>query len=1383
MGFIVFILSIALIVCYSRLSSLKNDIGRERKRVDQLMGLVNSIVFEHRKLIDQLAKSEEPTRPVMPVHKESMPEMSPQPVMPEMSPQPFMPEMSPRSVAPEAAPQPVMSVQRQVGQPWATQAPVARLPELPPETPAVTLAVAPAVTPAAAPAETLAATLAETPVETQPQSAVPAATAPLAEASPQKKAPVAAPLPQTAGQPTGHPQFAPPKPADQPTGYPQYTPPKQAAAAHAPAPARPAKPRREFNESWIGRNVFGIAASVLVFVGLLFLGVWAWNNVGEWLKIFMMFAASGVMTALGIVLGHKKQNAFTRILTGCGFGAVFISLFVTHLYFRMLGDIPAYCLLFGWLVAAMVVIRIQQSVYLSIVAHLGVAISICFAYIYMADYSLAFLHIYQYVSIAVIIVGNLLCYRQAYRFGLFLSLGLTIVASCYTLAAPLGPMAWAVASPLFAQFLCASFLSYLLSVSTARMGGAGGTSGAGEAGEAGGAGESGEAGGTGGAEGARLIGPVHVLNKLMWCAMLFISVYLPVMRLAENAPVRFGVNNIASPLLFPILVCAAIVGLHIVTTSFLRRRQKICVPQESISASIMGCAWFALFAALWHSQSHVNFPVFSYMFVPGIIMLLMGRFSSNRAYHRAACVFFGADLLGALAISYGELPRGGVIALAAAYIVFYLSMIVFMRKKLGFGERWERAAVYFAGGVWFMLLSLLWLDGRIIAAPNLVFMFVPGLILLGAGRISRNRAYFWAACVFFGADLASVLTIRFGELPRGGVIALAAGYMVFYLCLIVYLKKKWDFSEALERPAVFFASFVWFAMLVALWIGGHILSSPNLTFLFVPGLLLLGAGAVSKNRAYGLAACGIFATDLLSALLLRYGDLPRGGVIALVAGYIVFFLCVVVFMRKKLNFDELWERGAVFFVCGVWFAMMAMLWLGGYIIATPNLTFMFVPGLLLLGAGAISNNRAYLWSACGFFAADLLSALLIRYGDLPRGGVIALAAMYILSSLCLVVFMRKKLGFGDLWERGAVYFVGGVWLVLLTMLWVGFYVVATPSLAFFLLPGLLLLAARRFSRSTAYRNAANAFFALDLVFMLAVGYRELTSVATVAAAFGYMLLYLAAIWIQWPLWPWPRKKDTSMPARLAAYGVVFASFIGILQSSDLQYKNVILGISLTAISAALFLIRFDGYGHSHGRGRGVGAGVGVGSDVGVGAGAGYEPLRLSMRAMEYLLFAVCTFMVSYAAKPDMLSAILYWSLAVLTATVGFMRVRDVLMKPNLAEQIAICLKVTCATLAMINGFAPSLFSAVYVLSLASMVSALICVIIGFISRAKPLRLYGLFLTLICVAKLITYDVRGLETPLRIVALIGGGIICFAISALYSYSENRLIPKDAAAGND
>ena len=59
------------------------------------------------------------------------------------------------------------------------------------------------------------------------------------------------------------------------------------------------------------------------------------------------------------------------------------------------------------------------------------------------------------------------------------------------------------------------------------------------------------------------------------------------------------------------------------------------------------------------------------------------------------------------------------------------------------------------------------------------------------------------------------------------------------------------------------------------------------------------------------------------------------------------------------------------------------------------------------------------------------------------------------------------------------------------------------------------------------------------------------------------------------------------------------------------------------------------------------------------------------------------------------------------------------------------------------------------------------------SKSKTLRLYGVVLSLLCVLKLVTYDVAGQTTILRVVAFIGGGMICFAISALYSYAVKKL----------
>jgi len=475
---------------------------------------------------------------------------------------------------------------------------------------------------------------------------------------------------------------------------------------------------------------------------------------------------------------------------------------------------------------------------------------------------------------------------------------------------------------------------------------------------------------------------------------------------------------------------------------------------------------------------------------------------------------------------------------------------------------------------------------------------------------------------------------------------------------------------------------------------------------------------------------------------------------------------------------------------------------------------MFIPGLLMLGASRISRNSAYNWAACAFFAADLLSALTITYSRMPAGGVIALAASYIALSLGLIIFFRKKLGFTKLWERVAVYYAGGVWFFLLLDLWGGGHILKSPSLSFLLIPGLLLLGVGRVTRNSAYKIAANVFFAADFTFMLAAGYRELTQVGTIAAPLGYMLLFIAILWLQWPPFASAKKgapsalssnpsqtsppaesanngapsalssnpsqtsppaesanngapsapssslsptfppvasakKDASMPARLAAYGVVFLSLTVILLGSGIAHRAVILLISLTALAIALFLSHYDE------------------------SAARYAPLHITMRVVDYVLYAISVCAIAFTDKPTPGVIALYWVLAVLALSIGFVRVRDVLKNQHTGEHILICFMITGVTLAVIRGFATNWFDAVYVLSLANMVSALFCVIIGFICRTKALRLYGLILTLLCVVKLITYDVRGLDTTLRIVSLISGGIICFAISALYSYSEERL----------
>jgi hypothetical protein len=85
----------------------------------------------------------------------------------------------------------------------------------------------------------------------------------------------------------------------------------------------------------------------------------------------------------------------------------------------------------------------------------------------------------------------------------------------------------------------------------------------------------------------------------------------------------------------------------------------------------------------------------------------------------------------------------------------------------------------------------------------------------------------------------------------------------------------------------------------------------------------------------------------------------------------------------------------------------------------------------------------------------------------------------------------------------------------------------------------------------------------------------------------------------------------------------------------------------------------------------------------------------------------------------------------------------------------------------------SLLDIGYQLSLITLGMALVAVAFGFWQRTKPFRIYGLVLTVISVLKLVTLDIIDADTLMRAVAFVGGGLVCFGISALYNFAVKRL----------
>ncbi|MBP5265381.1 MAG: hypothetical protein J6Z06_00980 [Lachnospiraceae bacterium] len=126
-----------------------------------------------------------------------------------------------------------------------------------------------------------------------------------------------------------------------------YATPEQAAASQ-----KAAQQRKEGMETFVGKNLMGILASVLVFIGLILFAILLIPHLTDTIKMVAMYGFSFALTGVSLYLLRKKENALLLSLSGCGMGAIFISLFVTYTYFHVIDMVPLYLLLAVWTVGS-----------------------------------------------------------------------------------------------------------------------------------------------------------------------------------------------------------------------------------------------------------------------------------------------------------------------------------------------------------------------------------------------------------------------------------------------------------------------------------------------------------------------------------------------------------------------------------------------------------------------------------------------------------------------------------------------------------------------------------------------------------------------------------------------------------------------------------------------------------------------------------------------------------------------------------------------------------------------------------------------------------------------------------------------------------------------
>lgn len=132
-------------------------------------------------------------------------------------------------------------------------------------------------------------------------------------------------------------------------------------------------------ENIFGKNVIGMIAAILMFIGLVAFGTLIFTKFTDSIKVVSMFLASFAVAGTGLFLTIKNKTAFSEILTGCGMGMAYISIFLTNIYFGLISGTVAFSLIFLWSIAVLLFSKKLKIKSLAYIALCSCAISSIFA--------------------------------------------------------------------------------------------------------------------------------------------------------------------------------------------------------------------------------------------------------------------------------------------------------------------------------------------------------------------------------------------------------------------------------------------------------------------------------------------------------------------------------------------------------------------------------------------------------------------------------------------------------------------------------------------------------------------------------------------------------------------------------------------------------------------------------------------------------------------------------------------------------------------------------------------------------------------------------------------------------------------------------------------
>ena len=509
------------------------------------------------------------------------------------------------------------------------------------------------------------------------------------------------------------------------------------------APPRTPAPGFKMNENFLGHNLLPILASVLGLAGLIYLGILVVPHFTDPVKIILMFGISLAVGGLGYYLNRKRTMVLTAALMGTGVGGVFISILVTHLYFRALNDVTAFALLAVWIVVSMWLAHHVGSLLIAILAHAGMVASITTAYLMgFSDDKLVLLMVYQVVATVAIIVGNMVWTRAMYRFGLFASQTMIIVcvSAMWHRFMGVGPgfasglPTGLIVAAFLIQFLGATAIAYLLFVSCARV------------------------------KDVEAMGVLSALNSVMWLVVLVEAVTVLCGKLSADAAGLASGRIWSDPATVPWSLAVSLVLAFLPVAGIALAGRRVGIKPVMEYATIIPLTLASVAMLLTNMLLPGQEVACPWISVLAAAYLLVGIRSRACSQIGLAALILDALIMLLPWVGYDSLTDNWGVWVSLGYLVVLVCLGVVAWRQVNAEVRSKHGTEVLVGAFFGVEVSL----ARIIAGSSLdykqgLFVVVTTGILIGIHILARSRAVLLYRIV----ELATILVAADGLYEAG----------------------------------------------------------------------------------------------------------------------------------------------------------------------------------------------------------------------------------------------------------------------------------------------------------------------------------------------------------------------------------------------------------------------------------------------------------------------------------------------------------------------------------------------------------------------------------------------------------------------------------------